>query len=119
MNANEFAQTYLSVWKTTDDGERSLLAKKLFAEDAVHHISPAGVSFTGREDVEANIARVHKEQIAAHGLQFRVRDAVLNGNAVQLPWEIASPAGDTVKSGTDFFVLDEDGRITALYMFQG
>jgi hypothetical protein len=118
MNANEFADNYLEVWKVSDDGERSTLVKKLFTEDAVHHIAPADVSFTGRDEIEANIARVHKENIAALGLQFRVGTAVLNRNSVQLPWEIASPAGDTVKSGTDFFILDEEGRISALYMFQ-
>ncbi|MDT7729679.1 MAG: hypothetical protein QOI21_6255 [Actinomycetota bacterium] len=118
MNANEFAESYLEVWKVSDDGERSALMEKLFTEDAVHHISPADVSFAGRAEVEANIARVHKDNIAAFGLQFRVGTAVRNSNSIQLPWEIASPAGDTVKSGTDFFLLAEDGRISALYMFQ-
>ena len=118
MDANEFTDSYLQVWKVSDDGERSALMQKLFTEHAVHHIAPADVSFVGRDEIEANIARVHKENIAALGLQFRVGTAVLNANSVQLPWEIASPAGDTVKSGTDFFILDEDGYISALYMFQ-
>jgi hypothetical protein len=118
MNAQEFAEGYLKVWQVSEDAERSVLMKDLFAEDAVHHISPAGVSFAGREAIEANIARVHKDTIAAHGLKFRVGTAVRNGNAIQLPTEILSPAGEPVKSGTDFFILDEDGRISALYMFQ-
>lgn len=116
MNTNEFADRYLAVWTVADDGERSALVAKLFTADAVHHISPGDASFVGRDQIDANIAQVHKD-ISAAGLEFRVGEAVSNGNSILLPREILSPAGKAVKSGRDFFVLDEEGRISALYMF--
>ncbi|HEY3607363.1 MAG TPA: hypothetical protein VGL06_07675 [Pseudonocardiaceae bacterium] len=116
MNATEFADRYLGVWTVDDDGERSALVAKLFTADAVHHISPGDASFVGRDQIDANIAQVHKD-ISAAGLQFRVGKAVPNGNSFLLPREMLNPAGKAVKSGRDFFLLDDEGRISALYMF--
>ena len=42
--ADSLAQTYLQVWQASDAGQRWTLVRKLFAEDAVHYVSPGDVS---------------------------------------------------------------------------
>jgi hypothetical protein len=115
--ADSLAQTYLQVWQASDAGQRSTLVRKLFAEDAVHYVSPGDVSIEGRDKIEANITKVHEEQIQKAGLVFTVGKAERNRGAMKLDWKITKPSGATVLAGTDVFVLDENARIRRLYMF--
>ncbi|MDT7729680.1 MAG: hypothetical protein QOI21_6256 [Actinomycetota bacterium] len=115
--ANRLAQNYLQVWQVSDVAQRDTLVRTLFTEDAVHYVSPGDISFAGRDKIEANITTVHDEQIQKAGLAFTVGGAERNRDTMKLDWKIATPAGATVLSGTDVFVLDENGRIRTLYMF--
>jgi hypothetical protein len=110
---------YFALWKTTDDDERHALVQKIFTESAVHYAAPANVSFSGIDEIEANIARINKENIQQAGLQFHPGDSAPNHNSVQLQWTVADPSGKTLGTGRDFLLLDDDGRVKALYMFTG
>lgn len=119
MNATDLIDAYFEMWKATDDDKRHALVQKIFTESAVHYAAPANVSFSGIGEIEANIARINKENIQKAGLQFSSGDAVPNHNSVQLEWAVANGSGKTVATGRDFLLLDDDGRVTALYMFTG
>ena len=118
MNANDLVESYFKLWGTTDDNERHAYATKLFTENAVHYAAPANEKFSGIDQIEANIARVNTENIQKAGLKFRAGGFVPNHNSVQVQWEVTDPGGAKVLgAGRDFLLLDEDGRIKALYMF--
>ncbi len=53
------------------------------------------------------------------GLDFREVKTTPNHNSVQVEWEVADSGGNTVGAGRDFLLLDDGGRVTALYMFMG
>jgi hypothetical protein len=91
--------------------QRDTRVRTLFTEDAVHYVSPGDISFAGRDKIEANITAVHDEQIQKAGLAFTVGRAERNRGTMKLDWKIATPAGATVLSGADVFVLDETGRL--------
>lgn len=118
MNAADLVESYFELWRTTDDNERHAYASKLFTPGAVHYAAPANEKFTGVDEIEANIARVNTENIQKAGLKFRAGGFVVNHDSVQVNWEVTDPGGAKVLgAGRDFLLLDEDGRIKALYMF--
>jgi hypothetical protein len=119
VSATELVELYFELWKTTDDNERHALAGKIFTDAAVQYAVPANVSFSGVDQIEANIAKVNKDNIQQAGLQFHAGNSIANHNSVQIEWSVAAPNGKTVGTGRDFLLLDEDGRVTALYMFMG
>jgi len=119
METTTLADAYFELWGTTDDAHRHDLAGKVFAESAVQYVSPANVSLTGVDAIEANIARVNKENIQQAGMTFTEGEVTPNHNALQVRWSVVNPAGATVGTGRDFLVLDDEGRVTALYMFMG
>ena len=118
MNIQDLVNHYVELSATTDDHRRHDLVGQLFTESAVHYAAPANVSFTGIEAIEANIARVNTENLGA-GLQIRQGDFLPNHNAVQLQWEVMTPGGKTIGTRRDFLLLNDAGRITALYVFNG
>lgn len=111
------AADYVTLWKTTDDAERAMLAEKIFADDASHYAAPAGVGFHGRDAILANVADVNMKAIQTAGLKFVGGDAVPNGDGLLVEWSAEAPDGKTVRSGRDVLVLNEAGRVSALYMF--
>jgi hypothetical protein len=119
VNATALVDRYFELWKTTDDDERHALAQKVFAESAVHYAAPAKVSFSGVEEIVANIAQVNKENIQEAGLQFRPGAIVPNHDSVHVQWEVVGPDGSTVGGGRDFLLLDDDGLSKSLCMFAG
>jgi hypothetical protein len=119
MTPNDLVDAYFELWGTTSDAERHALAEKIFAESAVHYSAPSNVSFSGVGEIEANIARINKENIQQAGLGFRPGRSVPNHDSVHVEWEVVHPSGKTLAAGRDFLLLDGDGKITTLYMFTG
>ena len=119
METKTLAEDYFELWGTTDDARRHELASKVFAASAVQYVSPANVSLSGVDAIEANIARVNKENIQQAGMSFAEGEVTPNHNALQVRWSVVNPAGATVGTGRDFLVLDDDGQVAALYMFMG
>jgi hypothetical protein len=117
MTTQKFADRYLDLWKTTDSQEREQMAKALFAEDAVHHAAPANLSFVGRDQILANIASVNKEAIQKAGLKFKTEASTGNHNAILYEWSAEAPNGRIVRTGRDLMILNDQGKIKALYMF--
>jgi hypothetical protein len=119
VNATDLVKDYFQLWATTDDEQRHRLVGKVFATTATQYVAPADITLQGAEAIEANIARVNRENIQTAGLHFRHGATTPNHNSVQVEWEVADSSGNTVGTGRDFLLLDDNGRVTALYMFRG
>lgn len=117
MAIQDFADKYVTLWKTTDDAVRAEIAAELFAEDAQHHAAPANVSFVGRADILANVTKINKEAIQGAGLTFTGGRSLPNGNSVLVEWSAQAPNGQTVREGSDVLILNDAGQATTLYMF--
>ncbi|MCX4471340.1 nuclear transport factor 2 family protein [Micromonospora sp. NBC_01655] len=119
MTASTLVDRYFDAWATTDTAHRHELVTSIFAENATHHAAPANVTFTGREEIEANITRVNNENLVKAGLSFAPGDFRENHNSVQLEWTVNTPDGTTIARGRDFLLLNPEGQIEKLYMFNG
>lgn len=119
MDTNAVAAAYFELWGTTDDARRHELATSLFAADAVHHAAPADAHFEGVDAIEANITRVNTENIQKAGLSFHEGEIRENHDAIQIEWSVSAPNGHTVGTGRDFLLINAEGKITTLYMFNG
>ncbi len=117
IDEKQLTKDYFELWKTADDDTRHTLMEKLFAESAVKYVAPANVSIPGIEAIEANIARVNKENIQEAGLEFRAGETVVNHNSAHMNWEVVAGGKKVVGSGRDFLLFNDDGQVTALYMF--
>ncbi|MER7583631.1 hypothetical protein [Kitasatospora sp. NPDC097691] len=135
-SAQRLADRYAALWTESDAVARRGAIERLWAEDGVHLLHPpveareaaARVGFAepvlearGYEELEFRVARAHEEFVAPGEFTFRARpDAVRLRDVVRFSWEMVPVGGgEPVGGGTEFVVLDADGRITADYQFPG
>ena len=119
MDAKELMDTLLAAWTTHDDQERRTLAEKVFAESAVQYIAGDDLKFAGRDEIVKNMERVNKEQIQGGGVVFGFGKTVPNHDGVYQEWDITAPNGNVVRTGRDFYLLNDEGKVTAFYMYGG
>jgi hypothetical protein len=119
VKSEELAVAYFELWMTTDEVRRHHLIGEVFAESAVHYAAPANVAFRGIDAIASNIRRVNSENIQKAGLSFTAGQALFNHDTVQLEWSVETPAGKTVATGRDFLLVNDQGQVHALYMFNG
>jgi hypothetical protein len=119
VDVKELMDTLLMAWRTHDDEQRRTLAEKVFAPSAVHRVAGENLKFTGRDEIVANMAQVNRDQIQGAGVDFNYGKTVENDNGVYQEWTITAPDGNVLRSGRDFYVRDDEGRITAFYMYGG
>jgi hypothetical protein len=117
MTTQNFATKYIELWKTTDDKQREALTRELFAEDAVHYAAPANVSFVGRENILANVTNINMGAVQKAGLKFKGEAGIANHNSILVEWSAEAPNGQTVRSGRDILILNDEGKASTLYMF--
>ncbi|MER5637308.1 hypothetical protein ABT095_10160 [Kitasatospora sp. NPDC002227] len=135
-NTQQLADRYAALWNEPDAGRRRQEIGALWTEDGVHLLHPpadlreiaARVGFDeqvletrGYRELEVRVERAYQEFVAPGEFTFRARqDAVRLRDAVRFSWEMVQTAGgDVVGGGTEFVLLDRDGRITADYQFPG
>jgi hypothetical protein len=129
----ELADRYVAVWNEPSSEVRREAIGALWAEDGLHILQPpeevakaaGALSITavfqarGHDELCARVSRAYEEFVASGRLFFRLRGEVARvHDAVRLSWEAVSTSDGTVSGwGTDFLVLDADGRIRADYQF--
>ncbi|MER7765504.1 hypothetical protein [Kitasatospora sp. NPDC096140] len=135
-SAQQLADRYAALWTESDAAARRGAIERLWAEDGTHLLHPpveareaaARVGFAepvlearGYEELEFRVARAHEEFVAPGEFTFRARpDAVRLRDVVRFTWEMVPVGGgEPVGGGTEFVVLDTDGRINADYQFPG
>ncbi|MEV0171872.1 hypothetical protein AB0I00_12245 [Streptomyces sp. NPDC050803] len=132
----ELARKYVGMWNEPDPAARRAAVRELWAEDGVHLLHPpedirkaaAGYGFVGQaleargyEALELRVARSHEEFVATGEFTFApAGEPVRLKDVVRLDWQAVRTAdGEAAGGGTDFLVLDRDGRIAADYQFPG
>jgi hypothetical protein len=114
---DSFIQRYLAMWHEADPARRHELVAELWAEDAENKTGRWAIR--GIAEIQARVTRAHDEWVASKGFVFRpAGNTATHNNVVKLFWDMVPSAGGPVESrGLDIFVLDDAGKIAALYQF--
>lgn len=132
----DFAARYAAVWNEPDAAARRRAVRELWAEDGGQILQPpvdvreraAGLGFDattleahGHDALEVRVARAHAMFVAPGEYVFRsADDPVRLRDVVRFGWRMVRVAdGEVVGGGTEFVVLDGDGRIREDYQFPG
>lgn len=113
-NVNEAVINYLAAWNETDAGRRRAIIGQTWAEDGRY--LDAHREGVGHAGIDAMIAEV-QQRFA--GYRFRLSSGIeAHHDRVRFSWIAgASPEAPLFFGGTDFAVLDEDGRLRAVTGF--
>jgi hypothetical protein len=113
---DQFIERYVSVWNESDVEIRRQLISTLWSEEAALFNRVA--DYQGHGGIEQAVANSY-ERFVARGFVFRARDdAVTHHGAVRFSWEMVTAHDAQVDSvGTQFLVLESDGRIRLDYQF--
>jgi hypothetical protein len=112
-----FLARYIAMWHEADPGRRREIVQQLWADDAEN--TSRRFAIRGLEAIVARVTRAHDEWVAQKGFVFRpAGNADRLGNIVKFLWEMVPKGGGAREAlGLDIFVLQDDGRIRALYQF--
>ncbi|MBN8892367.1 MAG: polyketide cyclase [Rhodospirillales bacterium 70-18] len=104
---------YLAAWNETAPTARRTLVENVFSVDAAY-LDPM-LQGDGHAGIDAMLAAV---QARFAGLRFRRAGTVdAHHDRLRFRWELAPEGGEAVAAGTDFAVLDGDGRMAAVTGF--
>ncbi len=119
MSTTAFAQSYLETWTEPDAERRHDNVQTVWATDGRMVISSIGATVAGVDKIAEHIDRVHQDVILGKGLTFSYTQQVDAGGATLLSSAVTAPDGTVVAKGADVIFRDDDGRVTAAYMFMG
>ncbi|RDK00372.1 nuclear transport factor 2 family protein [Paraburkholderia lacunae] len=114
MNANtDLIDRYFDAWNETDAARRRELIAATWTVDADYR-DPL-LSGAGRDGIDAMIRAVH-ERFPNH--TFR-RTTEVDGfaNRLRFSWELSTPEGTAIVKGSDFGMVDANGRLQAVTGF--
>ena len=117
QNLDTFIQTYMAMWHEPDAARRRAMVADLFAGDA-HNITSRSEQ-RGIDGISARVKRAHDEWVAGKGFVFQpAGNTTAQYQLVKFYWHMVPKGGGKPEAlGLDIFVLDEAGRIGALYQF--
>lgn len=112
-----FIAAYVRMWHIADAAQRRAVVQGLWADDAENQSRK--FSIRGHDAIVERVRRAHDEWVAQKGFIFRpAGNTDAFGNVVKFLWEmVPGDGGPREALGLDIFVLQEDGRIRALYQF--
>lgn len=113
-NHHDIAERYLAIWNEGDDARRRAMIADAWAEDARY--SDPLMQGEGRDGIAAMIAGA-RAQFPGHRFSLAGSPDSHGGN-LRFSWTLAPEAGGaTVARGTDFAMLDADGRLVRVTGF--
>lgn len=117
MNANEFVERYVAVWNEPDAGVRRSRVAELWAQDGAHFTNTSETH--GHDAIAARIASAFDRFVGAGGFSFRALNGVdAHHSTVKFYWAMVPADGGMARAvGSDFIVLNDEGRISADYQF--
>ena len=112
----EFADRYVAVWNETDPDKRRTAIAEIWAVDGRYCNGRA--VYVGHEGVQAAVTASHDKWVGK-GYVFRSGgNAEGHHNGVRFGWDmIPAAGGEVVSIGSEFVIVDEDGRIRYDYQF--
>lgn len=114
MNAHtDLIDRYFDAWNETDAARRRELIAATWAGDADYR-DPL-MAGTGHDGIDAMIRAV-QERFAHHTFR-RTTQVDAFANRLRFSWELNTPAGVALVKGSDFGVVDADGRLQTVTGF--
>jgi hypothetical protein len=113
IDANAVVGRYLASWNEEDPEARKTMVAATFAADA-HYIDPV-MSGRGADEIAAMIGAA-RQQFPNHSFTLQSGPDG-HGNHIRFSWTLAPAGGASVVGGTDFAVVDDDGRVTSVVGF--
>ena len=116
-NPQDLVERYVALWNEPEAARRRAAIEALWAPNGAH-FSPT-LEAHGYDELEARVLRSHQRWVVDEGFVFRsTGDVLAHHDAVTFTWEMLPRDGGEAESiGRDFFVLDADGRVRAIYQF--
>lgn len=113
----EFAERYLAIWHQPDAGAREAAVAGLWSADA--RMCTGANDYVGRDAITQRVAAAYQKFVADQGMVFKaLGTAEAHHDGLRIRWEMAPTAGgDAVSGGTQFLLLDADGRARFDYQF--
>ncbi|HZS84543.1 MAG TPA: nuclear transport factor 2 family protein [Stellaceae bacterium] len=113
VDCTELADRYIAVWNEADAARRRALIARTFTED-VRYLDPL-MAAEAPAGIDRLIAGVH-DRFPGH--RFRRTGGVdFHHDRLRFRWELAPAGGPVFAAGTDFAIIAEDGRISAVTGF--
>ncbi len=104
---------YIASWNETDPKRRRDLIAQTWTEDAAY-LDPM-LESTGRDGIDAMIMSV-QERFPGHRFR-RSGDVESHHDRVRFTWELVSEGGEPIVRGTDFGVVADGNRLSAITGF--
>lgn len=112
-DSTALVESYLQAWNETDPAARRTAIEDVFAPDATYTDPLADVA--GIDGIDAVIAAV---QAQFEGMRFSPAGAAdAHHHTARFGWALGASGSEPLVVGFDVAVLDEDGRIRAIYGF--
>lgn len=114
---DSFVTRYMAMWHEPDAAKRRAIVADLFAEDA-HNITSRSEQ-RGIDGITARVKRAHDEWVAQKNYVFvPAGNTSAQYNLVKFFWHMVPKGGGKIEAlGLDVFVMNEAGKIAALYQF--
>lgn len=104
---------YGAAWHETDPARRRALVAEMFAENGVFEDPLDHV--TGREALEAHMARFHQQR---PGARFEVTSPIdIHHRRHRFTWRMITPDGKVAVEATNFGTVDASGRLLEMVDF--
>jgi hypothetical protein len=115
IELHDFITRYVATWNESDADIRRAHIEGLWSEQASlfnrvsEYHGPAGIDEAVKRSYDLFVAR---------GFRFRPRgDPASHHNAVRFSWEMVTADDEIDSVGTQFLILDDNGRIRLDYQF--
>jgi hypothetical protein len=114
MNAHTaLIDRYFDAWNETDAPRRQQLIAATWASDAAY--ADPLLSGAGHDGIDAMIRAVH-ERFPRHSFR-RTTEVDGFANRLRFSWELTTPDGISIVKGSDFGVVDANGRLQSVTGF--
>jgi hypothetical protein len=109
----DLVERYLTTWNEADDARRGALVAQTFTPGA-RYVDPL-VACDGHAGIDATIRAV---QARFPGHVFtRATEPDQHGSFLRFAWRLGPAGGAAIAGGTDFAVVDADGRFATVTGF--
>ena len=117
MNTKDFVDRYVAAWNEPDESLRRAIVAELWAQDGAHFTNTS--ESYGHDAIAARIARAFDRFVGSGEFRFRALNGVdAHHDTLKFYWAMVPQGGGMVGAvGSDFIVLDAEGRIRADYQF--
>ena len=117
MDATNIVERYMAIWNEPDERVRRARVAELWSLDGAHFTNTEEAR--GHDAIAEKIARTFDRYIGSGGFRLKaLNGADAHHQTVKFYWALMPADGGMAREvGSDFLVLDEEGRIRADYQF--